>query len=439
MGFFISTFSSTDPLNEIEAQILNNGNIMYFTQAKKEFSTDGNDEDEYEVIAWIVNPNTNSLVGGPNPIQVTTPTPGTGDDPAYVVGHDIDASGNVHIFTMKASFSGVQSTTHTIQETVLDANGNIVSAETTVATLSRPGVRQHMHGGTMKEELIDPHSIQATLNDAGELVVFYTSSLEGTPGTVWSYEDGTITKEHETTDAMSRAGGAKLVDLGNGTYSYALRAGTSAAAQVHHWSGAFTLSTMTPCFVRGTLIKTDRGDVAVEDLEPGMQILTMDDGYRPLRWIKSTKAPAFGSNAPIKIAKGTLNNTRDLYVSPQHRMMIRKSAFELAFGDGEVLVPAVALLNDTTITRQVGGMVEYFHLMFDRHEVVYANNAPAESFDPGDIGICGFGEEAREEIYRLFPELRDDASSFGETARVTLTVRETLAFANKGQTAAEMV
>jgi hypothetical protein len=62
--------------------------------------------------------------------------------------------------------------------------------------------------------------------------------------------------------------------------------------------------------------------------------------------------------------------TRDLRVSPGHGLHCQG-----------VLVPAWRLVNGTTITQTaVAGVINYFHLELDSHEVLLAENCPAESY-----------------------------------------------------------
>ncbi|MEQ9242640.1 Hint domain-containing protein [Roseovarius indicus] len=194
--------------------------------------------------------------------------------------------------------------------------------------------------------------------------------------------------------------------------------------------GAVTGSALTydntnvPCFVSGTLIATRRGSVPIEELKAGDEVITMDHGFQKIRWIGSTTVPAEGSLAPVVIRKGAMGNERDLRVSPQHRMLVRGWHVELMFGKPEALVPAKALINDETVFPLEGGTVDYFHMMFDRHELVYAEGIPSESFHPGHVGMGAFAEDAREEILQLFPELREDVTAYSEPVRPTLKVRE---------------
>ncbi|WP_332844074.1 Hint domain-containing protein [Phaeobacter inhibens] len=84
---------------------------------------------------------------------------------------------------------------------------------------------------------------------------------------------------------------------------------------------------------------------------------------------------------------------------------------ELMFGSSEVLIAAKHLVNDCSIRAKSGGEVEYYHLLFDRHQVIYAEGVPSESFYPGDQSLDSFSEETREEILELFPELRHNMSA----------------------------
>lgn len=178
------------------------------------------------------------------------------------------------------------------------------------------------------------------------------------------------------------------------------------------------------CFTGGTRILTPHGERLVEDLRIGDMVTTMDHGLQPIRWIGKRTVPATEKLAPVRIAAGKLGNDADLLVSPQHRMLMTGYRAELLFGESEVLVPARHLIDDKDITRQVGGEVTYYHIMFDTHEVVFANNAPSESFHPGQMALEAVTGPAREELFSIFPELRSDLGSYGPTSRLCLKRHE---------------
>ncbi|EET49612.1 type I secretion target repeat protein [Thalassobium sp. R2A62] len=179
------------------------------------------------------------------------------------------------------------------------------------------------------------------------------------------------------------------------------------------------------CFTRGTLIKTNQGERPIEELAAGDMVLTMDHGYQPIRWIGSSKRAATGDLAPILIRKGALGNDRDLRVSPQHRMLLQGWQAEMLFGELEVLATAKSLVNDHSILRDEGGDVEYFHMLFDTHEIIYAQGCASESFHPGQQGWTALDQATRDEILTLFPQLADGTlNDYGPAARMSLKHKE---------------
>jgi len=139
-----------------------------------------------------------------------------------------------------------------------------------------------------------------------------------------------------------------------------------------------------------------------------------------IKWIGSRTVPATGDFAPITIAKGVLGNHSDLTVSPQHRMLVAGSVAELLFGEPEVLVPAKHLLSWDGVYRAKLETVEYFHILFETHQVIHANGALSESFHPGEQAMDAVSQDARDEILSLFPELADQPTAYGPAARFSL-------------------
>ena len=172
-----------------------------------------------------------------------------------------------------------------------------------------------------------------------------------------------------------------------------------------------------PCLTRGTLVRTPGGPVAVEALRVGDLVATADHGARPVAMICSTKIAAAGLSAapelrPIRIRAGALGDglpTADLVVSPQHRMLVRSKIAQRMFGALEVLVAAKQLLAiDGVEIDQIGQEVEYFHILFEEHEVIFANDAPTESLFTGPEAIKALSPAARAEVFSIFPELVED-------------------------------
>ena len=158
------------------------------------------------------------------------------------------------------------------------------------------------------------------------------------------------------------------------------------------------------CYCRGTRILTDRGEVLVEVLAIGDVIVTASGARAPIRWIgRRSYAGTFIAGhhlmLPVCFKKGAIADGvphADLWVSPGHAMFV----------DGQ-LVPAWRLVNGASITQaNAVESVEYYHLELDRHAVILAEGAPAESFL--NDGCRGQFHNAAE-FDRLYPDAPDMA------------------------------
>lgn len=166
-----------------------------------------------------------------------------------------------------------------------------------------------------------------------------------------------------------------------------------------------TLGGSVVCFAQGTQIEVDGATCPVDALCVGDMVMTRDAGLQSIAWIGKTTVRAIGDLAPIVITKGTLGNDRDLVVSPQHAILLNDWRAELLFGQEEVLVRAVDLLNHDGVYRKTGGVVTYYHILFDAHQLVRSEGLWSESLYPGDMTLQTINEAARDEIVTLFPDL----------------------------------
>ncbi len=136
-------------------------------------------------------------------------------------------------------------------------------------------------------------------------------------------------------------------------------------------------------FTQGTRITmADGRQMPIEDLRPpGDRVLTRDSGPQAVRWVgHQTVRATGGAFAPIRIAAGALNNEHALTVSPNHRLFIYQRVDAMGgTGKKEVLVKARLLVNGTSVVQSEGGFVEYYQLLFDKHEVIYAEGIASES------------------------------------------------------------
>lgn len=180
-------------------------------------------------------------------------------------------------------------------------------------------------------------------------------------------------------------------------------------------AGALTTDTTgVMCFAGNTRIASMQGLMPVMDLSVGDYVMTLDHGYQPIRWIgcKTLDAADLARNPklrPIRIKAGALAEgvpEQDLVVSPQHRVLVRSAVSERMFGVRSVLIAANKLLplDGVDVAMDIS-QVDYYHIMFDDHQVVFANGAPAESLYPGTEMMRMLSPDSLQEVLTLFPEL----------------------------------
>lgn len=183
--------------------------------------------------------------------------------------------------------------------------------------------------------------------------------------------------------------------------------------------GALTQGTAL-CIANGAWIETPTGPVLIEDLRVGDMVVTKDDGPKPLRWVYSSildpqnlrRNPAL---APVCISAGALGQncpSEDLRVSPQHQILVDSTYASLLWDSSTCLVKAKDLVtyNDRVTRDGTDVDVEYFHLLFDDHQIIFANGAPTESFHPGPEAMIALDPEQRAELSALFPNLSNTQS-----------------------------
>lgn len=171
-------------------------------------------------------------------------------------------------------------------------------------------------------------------------------------------------------------------------------------------------------FAAGTLITLPGGrQRVIESLRPGADVLTRDSGGQPVRWIGKATLRASGSFAPVVISAGTLGNTGELVVSPHHRLFLYQRGARRLGGTAEILVQAKHLVDDDRVWRREGGFIDYYSLIFDRHEIIYAEGIPAESLMVTEETVRLLPEELAGELQARFPGLRHSPHFATEAGR----------------------
>ncbi|MEX3016011.1 Hint domain-containing protein [Gymnodinialimonas hymeniacidonis] len=143
-----------------------------------------------------------------------------------------------------------------------------------------------------------------------------------------------------------------------------------------------------PCFLPGTLISTPTGSIKVEDLRVGDLVCVLGGSAMPVAYIRHRRISAQHlranpRHAPIRIpgtAFSLTSNHADLFVSPQHRMLIRSKIAQRMYGEQEILAPAAQLIGFKGIRRvETEKPFSYIHLLLSEHSIIEANGLGTES------------------------------------------------------------
>ena len=134
------------------------------------------------------------------------------------------------------------------------------------------------------------------------------------------------------------------------------------------------------CFLRGTSIMTPEGETPIEELGIGDLVETVRGETLAIKWIGRRLYKKSGSSwpksmTPIRVSRQALDQRtphRDLYLSPNHALFIDGVLIRVKeLVNGISIVPALPAEQDN---------IEYFQIVFDTHEVILAEGAPAETF-----------------------------------------------------------
>ena len=227
------------------------------------------------------------------------------------------------------------------------------------------------------------------------------------------------------------AGNVELESGGGGGASYSESGNNSGPGRTAFAASITPNPVPTPCYVTGTPIRTARGDVVVESLVVGDLAITTSGAHRPIRWLGHRTVccrvhPSPHEAMPIRISAHAFAEnrpSRDLRVSPGHAICVDAV--------GEVLIPAAALVNGTTIVQEQVDTITYWHVELEGgHDIILAENLPCESYI--EMGNRSFFAEAETTALHASPDASvvthdDFCRPFHQDGPVVAFVRERLA------------
>ncbi len=292
---------------------------------------------------------------------------GTITGPVSVTGAVLGASGTI-------DFTGAVANTGLIESS--GAGDITLSTVTGSGTLEMLGSQMTLTGPVGAGQLIsfggssdvltltDPGALAGTISGFGAGDTIVAPNLTLIPGVYTISSTGSLD--------VPASGGADL------KLNFAAGDDNLVITISAHGTGFQATTSRVPCFAAGTRILTVHGECAVEELEAGMMLATEHAGVQPVKWIGTRRYDgrmiAGNRNIlPITIKAGAIADgvpARDLTVSPGHAIVL----------DG-ALVHAKRLVNGHSIVQAAEvDEVSYFHIELATHEVIFAENCPAETF-----------------------------------------------------------
>lgn len=185
-------------------------------------------------------------------------------------------------------------------------------------------------------------------------------------------------------------------------------------------------------FARGTIMATEDGPIAVEDLLPGTKIETRDAGFQPLMWVGTmTVAPQVPfAHMPARLFRvpvdsfGPARPMPDLMLAPHARLLHRSSKLREMVQDDAALTPVTAFEDGYSVIRVApASPVNVYHLAFRDHHVLRANGLEVESYHPGYDLTRKISGDALRLFLSFFPHI-NDVAEFGPMAAPRLSVEE---------------
>lgn len=173
------------------------------------------------------------------------------------------------------------------------------------------------------------------------------------------------------------------------------------------------------CFLAGSMIRTSEGDVAVEDIQIGDEVIAFDwrnnaDTPRPVVWVGKAHVnvrhglPDDEAGWPVRILKDAIDDGvpyKDMLITSEHCLF-----FKDRFVPVRMLVNGVSIFYDKSITSY-----DYYHVETEHHSVITADGMLTESYlDTGNRS--SFRQEGR------IATLRGAVKSWEEDAGAPLGV-----------------
>mgnify|MGYP001474347332 CR=1 FL=1 len=183
-------------------------------------------------------------------------------------------------------------------------------------------------------------------------------------------------------EALANATAAQLADQ---TAAISLPADIIAAQTAQAIATAASdIANHLTCYLSGSMIRTPKGDVAVEDMRIGDSVVAFDwknnkDIVRPVVWVGKARAivrPHLLDDEagwPVRILKDAIADGvpyKDMLITPEHCLF-----FKDRFVPVRMLVNGMSIFYDKSITS-----FDYYHVETEQHSVITSDGMQTESY-----------------------------------------------------------
>ena len=185
-------------------------------------------------------------------------------------------------------------------------------------------------------------------------------------------------------------------------------------------------------FARGTVLATTQGPCAIEDLRPGMQLLTAENGAQTVTWIGSiTLVPNFAGSTPEQTRMtrvtadrfGPAQPAASLMVGPGARLLHQPDVLRGETVRGQAYTPFAEFIDDESVIPVTPpAPVQMFHVCTEQHSTIYADGVAVETFHPGYHLQDSMGPNKLALFLSLFPQVKE-LSDFGLLAHPRMSLR----------------
>ncbi|NHN89101.1 Hint domain-containing protein [Acetobacter conturbans] len=298
-------------------------------------------------------------------------------------GESLD-NGNYSLYLEKNSVLRLQNVNLTTKDLEGDASEATIILQSSGLTVQ--------YGNTLTGTVIfdDVKNSDGTTSGSTIDIVYYDSSNTSSAAiTGFSNSDKIIISGNEPTDVHLVLNGDGVTYSLQGTLwgatqtlfpDITLASGVTPAdfTYTKNSDGSYTFA----CFLADSMIRTVQGDVPVQDIRIGDQIVAIVNGHPTLRKIVWTGMasvsvrsglPDDEAGYPIRILKDAFSDnvpSKDMLITSEHCLFLQNR-----FLPARILVNGRSIFYDRSITTY-----DYYHIETEPHSVILADNVPTESY-----------------------------------------------------------